>query len=112
MFVQSEQTPNPNTLKFMPDRSVSEVGSQEFIDVKQTNNQLVKDLLSIKEVVMIFLGTDFKILCETGNNKIIYSVIRDTQKNNIEKCKIAGGDQSLIQPVQEGFILTFSDFVK
>ena len=35
MFVQSEQTPNPNTLKFMPDRSVAEVGSQEFIDVKQ-----------------------------------------------------------------------------
>ena len=52
-------------------------------------NDSIKDFFIdciVKQIV--FLGTDFKILCETGNNKIIYSVIRDTQKNNIEKCKI------------------------
>ena len=41
---------------------------------------------NVKQIV--FLGTDFKILCEIGNNKIIHSVIRDTHRNNIDKCKV------------------------
>ena len=40
----------------------------------------------VKQIV--FLGTDFKILCDIGNNKIIHSVIRDAHRNNIDKCKI------------------------
>ena len=30
MYVQTEETPNPNTLKFLPGKTVSEVGSFEF----------------------------------------------------------------------------------
>ena len=41
---------------------------------------------NVKQIV--FLGTDFKILCEIGNNKIIHSVIRDAHRNNIDKCKV------------------------
>ena len=40
----------------------------------------------VKQIV--FLGTDFKILCDIGNNKIIHSVIRDAHRSNIDKCKI------------------------
>ena len=40
----------------------------------------------VKQIV--FLGTDFKILCDIGNNKIIHSVIRDAHRSNIGKCKI------------------------
>ena len=50
MFVQTEQTPNPNTLKFLPGKKVSEIGSIEFVKEKQTENKLIKDLFSIKEV--------------------------------------------------------------
>jgi len=34
MFVQTEQTPNPNTLKFLPGKKVSEIGSIEFVKVE------------------------------------------------------------------------------
>ena len=59
MFVQIEQTPNPNTLKFLPGKKVSEVGSLEFTNKDQSENQLIKNLLSIEEVNMVFLGSDF-----------------------------------------------------
>ena len=59
MYVQTEQTPNPNTLKFLPGKKVSEVGSIEFIKEKQTDNKLIKDLFSVKDISMVFLGSDF-----------------------------------------------------
>jgi len=40
----------------------------------------------VKQVV--FLGTDFKILCDIGNGKIIHCVIRDSSRKEINKCKI------------------------
>ena len=59
MYVQTEETPNPNTLKFLPGKTVSEVGSFEFTAKEQTENKLIQDILSIKEVNMVFLGLDF-----------------------------------------------------
>ena len=59
MFVQTEQTPNPNTLKFIPGKKVSEAGPLEFTNEHQSENKLIKDILSIKEVSMVFLGSDF-----------------------------------------------------
>ena len=59
MFVQTEITPNPNSLKFLPGRNVSNKGSFEITKKDQTNNELIKNLLSIKGVESIFLGKDF-----------------------------------------------------
>ena len=59
MFVQTEITPNPNSLKFLPGKSVSNKGSFEITQKDQTNNELVKNLLSINGVEGIFLGKDF-----------------------------------------------------
>ena len=59
MYVQTEETPNPNTLKFLPGKIVSEVGSVEFITKEQTDNRLIKDILSIKEVNMVFFRFGF-----------------------------------------------------
>ena len=59
MFVQTETTPNPNSLKFLPGKSVSNKGSFEITQKDQTNNELVKNLLSINGVESIFLGKDF-----------------------------------------------------
>ena len=59
MYVQTEETPNPNTLKFLPGKTVSEVGSFEFTAKDQTENGLIKGILSMKEVNMVFLGQDF-----------------------------------------------------
>ena len=59
MFVQTEITPNPNSLKFLPGKNVSNKGSFEITQNDQTNNELVKNLLSINGVESIFLGKDF-----------------------------------------------------
>ena len=59
MFVQTEITPNPNSLKFLPGKSVSNKGSFDITQKDQTNNELVKNLLSINGVEGIFLGKDF-----------------------------------------------------
>tara|TARA_Y100001970_G_scaffold249356_1_gene319770 strand:+ start:2573 stop:3115 length:543 start_codon:yes stop_codon:yes gene_type:complete len=59
MFVQTQKTPNPNSLKFLPGKKVSEDGPYEIISKKETNNNLIKNLLSINGVTGIFLGEDF-----------------------------------------------------
>ena len=59
MFVQIEITPNPNSLKFIPGKVVSNAGSFEITKKDEIKNQLVKDILSINGVESIFLGKDF-----------------------------------------------------
>ncbi len=59
MFVQTEITPNPNSLKFLPGKTVSNQGSFEITKKEDTNNELVKNLLSVNGIEGIFLGKDF-----------------------------------------------------
>ena len=59
MFVQTETTPNPNSLKFLPGKIVSNQGSFEITKKNDTNNELVRNLLSINGVEGIFLSKDF-----------------------------------------------------
>ena len=59
MFIQTEITPNPNSLKFLPGKNVSNSGSFEVTKKEDTNNELVRNLLSIGGVTGVFLGADF-----------------------------------------------------
>ena len=59
MFVQTEVTPNPNSLKFLPGKKVSNSGPYEITNKDETQNVLVRNLLSINGVEGIFLGKDF-----------------------------------------------------
>ena len=59
MFVQTEVTPNPNSLKFLPGKSVSKAGSFEITKKDKINNELIRNLLSVNGVEGIFLGKDF-----------------------------------------------------
>ena len=60
MLIQTENTPNPNTLKFLPGKKVSEVGPVEFHKKDlQINIPLAKDILSIKGTSMVFFAEDF-----------------------------------------------------
>ena len=59
MFIQTQKTPNPNSLKFLPVKKVSEDGPHEILDKKDTNNFLIRNILSINGVTGIFLGKDF-----------------------------------------------------
>ena len=59
MFVQTEVTPNPNSLKFLPGKKVSNSGPYEITNKDENQNALVRNLLSINGVEGIFLGEDF-----------------------------------------------------
>ncbi len=59
MFVQTEVTPNPNSLKFLPGKKVSNSGPYEITNKGQINNELVRNILSISGVEGVFLGQDF-----------------------------------------------------
>jgi len=59
MFVQTEVTPNPNSLKFLPGKKVSNSGPYEITNKDDTQNTLIRNLLSINGVEGIFLGEDF-----------------------------------------------------
>ena len=59
MFIQTEITPNPNSLKFLPGKTVSKIGSLEITKKDETNNELIRSLLSVNGVEGIFLSEDF-----------------------------------------------------
>ena len=59
MFVQTEITPNPNSLKFLPGKKVSNSGPYEITKKDDTNNDLVRNIFSINGVETVFLGEDF-----------------------------------------------------
>ena len=59
MFIQTQKTPNPNSLKFLPGKKVSNDGPHEFLKKEQTTNNLIRNILSINGVTGIFLGEDF-----------------------------------------------------
>ena len=59
MFIQTQNTPNPNSLKFLPGEIVSNSGSYEIKKKEESNNDLVKNILSINGVTGLFLGKDF-----------------------------------------------------
>ena len=83
MFVQTEVTPNPNSLKFLPGKNVSNSGPYEITNKDQINNELVKNILSVNGVEGIFLGQDFISVNKSDQSKweeikhIVISLIND-----------------------------------
>ena len=83
MFVQTEVTPNPNSLKFIPGKEVSNIGPFEITNKNETNNELVRNLLSINGVNGVFLGKDFLSINKDENieweeiKHIVISLIND-----------------------------------
>ena len=60
MFIQTEETPNPNTLKFIPGVQVLDEGTVEFKDnVSATSSNLASLIFSINGVERVFLATEF-----------------------------------------------------
>ena len=59
-MVETEHTPNPDTLKFLPGKKVSEVGPIEFLkNDKSIRVSLANKILSLEGTVMVFFGKDF-----------------------------------------------------
>ena len=60
MFIETEQTPNPASLKFLPGRAVMPVGSANFTSAEDCDRSpLAQRLFGVPGVVGVFLGSDF-----------------------------------------------------
>ena len=83
MFIQTEVTPNPNSLKFLPGKIVSNNGSFEVTKKEETDSELVRNLLSVNGVTGVFLGSDFLSINKSENidwediKHIVISLIND-----------------------------------
>ena len=90
MFVQTEITPNPNSIKFLPSKPVSKSGSFEITKKDNTSNELIRNLLSVNGVEGIFLGEDFISINKYDDipwdeiKHIIISLINDFYANGNE----------------------------
>ncbi len=90
MFVQTETTPNPNSLKFLPGKTVSNSGSFEITSKDDVKNELIRNLMSVNGVEGIFLGKDFISINKLDDTSwdeikhIVISLINDFYSNGKE----------------------------
>ncbi|MFM8821264.1 MAG: NifU family protein [Phenylobacterium sp.] len=60
MFIQTEPTPNPQVLKFLPGRAVMESGSRDFRDPEDAAaSALAAEIFGLEGVNRVFFGADF-----------------------------------------------------
>lgn len=66
MFIQTESTPNPATLKFLPGQAVLEAGTADFPSAEPAQSSpLAKRLFDVAGVAGVFFGTDFVTVTKT-----------------------------------------------
>jgi Fe-S cluster biogenesis protein NfuA len=68
MFIQTEETPNPATLKFLPGQTVLGTGTANFSEGDNIENSpMAKKLFEVEGVVGVFLGSDFITITKSDN---------------------------------------------
>ena len=100
MFVQTEVTPNPNSLKFLPGKRVSNSGPYEITKKDDVQNELVRNLLSISGVEGIFLGQDF--ISVNKNDSTSWDEIKHIVVSLINDFYVDGKEFVIDENINEG----------
>ncbi|MFT5507434.1 MAG: Fe-S cluster biogenesis protein NfuA [Hyphomicrobiaceae bacterium] len=70
MFIQTEATPNPSTLKFLPGRAVLSDGTADFRSLDEAERSpLAQSLFAVDGVAGVFLGSDFVAVSKTDEQE-------------------------------------------
>ncbi len=82
-MITTEPTPNPDSLKFLSERTISEAGTEEFQkkDIGKIKNEFVKNLLNLKGVELILLSDNFLSVKKT--KEISWDVLKPTVISHI-----------------------------
>ena len=77
-MIITEPTPNPNSLKFLSEKIISAIGTEEFQkkDFNKIENEFVKNLLNLKGVELVLLADNF--LSVKKNEEISWDVLKPT----------------------------------
>ncbi|MEA2739521.1 MAG: hypothetical protein QOH05_2828 [Acetobacteraceae bacterium] len=95
MFIETEGTPNPATLKFLPGRDVMGLSTADFASaVTAIRSPLATDLFALPGVARVFLGGDF--ITVTKNDEISWQALKPQVLGVIMDHFVAG------RPVIEG----------
>jgi len=75
-MIHIENTPNPNALKFLSEKKISSVGTQEFqkVNIKKINNYFIKNLLNLDGVELVLVSENF--LSVKKNEKISWDSLQ------------------------------------
>ena len=82
-MIHTEQTPNPDSLKFLSENTISSVGMEEFQkkDKDKINNNFIKKLLEVEGVELILLAQNF--LTVKKNNNVSWDALKPTVVSHI-----------------------------
>ena len=82
-MIVTELTPNPDSLKFLSEKTISDAGTEEFQkkDLNKINNEFVKNLLNLKGVELILLSDKFLSVKKT--KEISWDVLKPTVISHI-----------------------------
>jgi len=82
-MIITEQTPNPDSLKFLSEKTISEAGTEEFQkkDIGKIKNEFVKNLLNLKGVELILLSDNFLSVKKT--KEISWDILKPTVISHI-----------------------------
>jgi|SRR5579862_1101556 len=115
MFIQTETTPNPNTLKFLPGRTVLEGGTADFPDRDAAGQSpLAARLFGIDGVTRVFLGSDFITVAKPDETDwavvkpLVLGAIMDhytsgesTMAAGVQGSSAAEGDSEIVAQIKE-----------
>lgn len=82
-MITTEQTPNPDSLKFLSEKTISDAGSEEFQkkDLSKIKNEFVRNLLNLKGVELILLSDNFLSVKKT--KEISWDTLKPTVISHI-----------------------------
>ena len=68
-MIQTEPTPNPDSLKFISEKTISAIGTEEFQKnkINETSNSFIKELLGFNGVELVLLAKNFLSVKKTQN---------------------------------------------
>jgi Fe-S cluster biogenesis protein NfuA len=112
-MIHIENTPNPNALKFLSEKKISSVGTQEFqkANIEKINNYFIKNLLNLDGVELVLVSENF--LSVKKNEKIswdslkpsIISSLNDYFQKNEEPILSAIGEAEPEQKIEDNKII-------
>ena len=77
MFIQTEATPNPDVIKFLPGQTVLETGTKEFRTADDASaSPLAENLFAIDGVTGLFFGSDFLTVRRSPDSDLIWAQLK------------------------------------
>jgi Fe-S cluster biogenesis protein NfuA len=122
MFIQTEATPNPATLKFLPGKPVLPGGTRDFRNADEAmESPLAKKLFSIKNVSGVFLGHDFVTVTRSGGEwqQLKPAILGAIMDHYLSGAPVVAdtaaaelpGDTEFFEPDQETVVKTIKDLL-